>query len=186
MCDGVSEALAVAAIAGGALKAAGSISQGRQQQAIDNANANILDTTAGDARLRGATAAGQVRMRTSSQIGQEEAQVGASGVTSAGSPLDVISDKRWLSELDASTIDANAQREADASETKAANLRIAGAQAKSAGELGAVGDIIGGTSQALQFGSKAGWLTPTPTPASNSGTVITSDWADGLDATGGR
>lgn len=178
MCDGVSEGIMVALAVGGAIaKGVSSANQGAQQKAINDSNANVLDQNAGDARLRGATAAGQVRMRTSAQIGQEQAQVGASGVAAAGSPLDVISDKRWLSELDAQTVDANGGREADTGEGKADYLRTAGGNAQSAGDIGAAGDVIGGVSQGLQFGSKAGWFKTGVPPPSTSGTVITDNWA---------
>jgi hypothetical protein len=175
MCEPVSAALAVAAVAGGVAKSVGDYQQGQAVKRQDYANAGIEESAAADSRLRGQTAAGQVRMHANSSINQEKAQVGASGIALAGSPMDVLSDKRWLSELDAQTVTASAGREAAGHSAQAGNMRTAGNNAEAAGEIGAVTDLIGAAGQALQFGSKGGWFTGAPPPV-GGGVTLTEDY----------
>jgi hypothetical protein len=74
--------------------------------------AQILDQQANDALQRGDVAADRQRTVTAQRLGTQTAALAAQGTDLSGSPSDILSDTSKAGELDASTIRANAAREA--------------------------------------------------------------------------
>ena len=75
---------------GGLMGAMGAQAQGQSQAMAQQFNADIAGRNAGLAREAAATDAALLERQTRMQLGSIRAAYGASGVTAAGSPLDVL------------------------------------------------------------------------------------------------
>ena len=150
----------VVSLLGAASSAAGQIQQGQQaksaaefQAGIARNNAIIAQQKADDARARGEIAAATQARKTKQLIGQQEVALAASGVlTKRDSPLDLIVDTAGLGELDALTIQSNAEREALGFEAQgrdftgqAGGLEVAGANAVTGSFVKAGSTLLTGT-----------------------------------------
>ena len=130
-----------------AISAVGAIKQGQDAQNAANYNASVAEQTSQEQARRDAIQARMV-------IGQDRANYGASGVTTEGSPLDVLQQSAKMAELDKlTTIYAGA--------TQAASYRAQGKAARTASYFQAAGALAGGASK---FSS----LSPSSTTASTS------------------
>lgn len=153
-----SPSLALMAV-GTLVSAYGQIQQGKSakaaadyQAAVANNNAIIAGRQADDARKRGEIAADQQRLRTRLLIGQQRATLASSGVlVDTGSALDLTAGTAGVGELDALTIQSNAEREALGFETQGMNFtasatlsRFEGQQAVTAATTGAFGTLVTG------------------------------------------
>lgn len=128
---------------------------GRYNSGVAEQNADIADAAAKDAMQRGTIKAAQAQQRGTQVEGKQAAAYGASGVTSAGSPMDVMRDTSYFTDIDATTAMNNAAREAWGLRTKAAQFRqqasndVEGAGISIAGDaissgLGGGGGLLGG------------------------------------------
>jgi len=167
------EQLVIASIASSAVgtvtTAAGAMQQGKAQAAaaeyqagIARNNQIIAQRAAEDARKRGELNADLQRQRGRLLRGQQRAALAGAGVlVDTGSAGRLIEDTAALSELDALTIQSNAEREALGFETQAMNFqgeadiaRALGKQAKTQSLFKAGGTLLTG------FGSVAEkWAT---------------------------
>ena len=155
MCD--PGTAAVAMIAATAVSAYGAYQQGQTAKKIANYNATMAEYSADDAIKRGSIAADQQRARARQIAAQQRAVMGASGVESdTGTFGKVLEQTATLGELDARTIEANAQREAWGIRAHAAGSRYEGESAAQAGTLSAMGTLIGGAAQAYGLYSRYG------------------------------
>ena len=75
---------------GGLMGAMGAQAQGQSQAMAQQFNADIAGRNAGLAREAAATDAAMLELQTRMHLGSIRAAYGASGVTAAGSPLDVL------------------------------------------------------------------------------------------------
>lgn len=147
-----------ASLAGGLLSAFGAQKEGTATQQMYNykaqvakINADIDRQNAAWARTKGEKEAMQYGMKAGQQQGQIRASQGASGLdVNSGSNKDVQDSQRKITEMDLGSIRENAAKVAYDYEIKAvmdenqASLDImAGSNAKSAGDLKALGSIIG-------------------------------------------
>lgn len=153
MCDPMTALLAGSSI----LSAAGSIQSGDAQQTAANAQAAQDDQSATSVQQQGYQTAKRIRTQGASTVSAATAALSASGVdVSQGSANDVRQ-----------KIDQNAQQDALntilSSDSKATNLRSqadlerqGGANAATAGKLGAVSSLLKG---GAAFSNKSGWKT---------------------------
>lgn len=150
--------LAITAIGTG-VSMYGQIQQGKNQQAQANyqaaimeRNAKIAEMNANDAERRGAVEEQQLRLRTSSMIGEARSDLSASGVVvDSGSPLEAQQEIAAMGAYDVNTQRYNAAKEAWSIRNQAADYTaqsrlysMAGANAASEGRMGAFGTALTG------------------------------------------
>lgn len=156
---------------GGIIAGRGAKNTGKLEHERLNFNAAIADLQAADAEQRGVDAAGKQRATTRQVIGTQRAGYAAQNVDiHVGSAVDVAADAALLGELDAQTIQRNAEREAWGYRAQAENLRMAGEVARQSGNsqgnaayVGAAGTLMtNATLLADKYGFKK---PPTPSPS---------------------
>jgi hypothetical protein len=126
--------MAVAAVASAAMSAAGAIQAGQAQKKMANYNARIAEDTA---RYQ----AERQQDRVSRLMASARVAINKSGITTSGSPLDVLADSAMQSELDHQAI----LRQGAA---QAAMDRFQGSQAARAGYFGAATALLQGVGKA--------------------------------------
>lgn len=147
-----------ASLAGGLLSAFGAEKSGQASQASYNYQAQVARINADIDRqnsewtlTKGETEATQYGMKAAQQAGQIRASQGASGLdVNSGSNVNVQQSQKKITDIDLAQIRSNAGKTAYDFRTKAtmdenqATLDVmAGENAKSAGDLNALGSIIG-------------------------------------------
>lgn len=136
-----------------------SIQQASAASKADKYNANVAR---GNAQIATDQAQQQLRQQQIDayrKFGTIKAGYGASGVTSDGSPMDVLADSYTQSELDANTIIYNGKVRA-AGYTNSANLGDANAtNARKAGYATAASDVLLGTTKTYQAYDSVGTKT---------------------------
>lgn len=152
MCDVTLVALSVTVI-GSLIQANSQYEAGQQDRQLGQANARFAELAAGDARQRGESEAGRIRMATSRMAGQQRVGAAVSGVDGK-STEDLMADTRMMGELDAQTTRNNAAREAWGYTVQASQQRRYGAQAASRGANQAAGTILGTFAQSLSMSSR--------------------------------
>jgi hypothetical protein len=145
-------------IAGGGISAFGAAQGGKAQAAaytyqskVAQLNKQIADNNAAYAVAAGETRAQISGMQARAQIGATRAIQGASGIdVNSGSPVDVRASEADIGGFNALMIRSNAAREAYGYKVKGmeataqSQLDVAAAsQSEKAGELGAIGSILG-------------------------------------------
>lgn len=96
----------------------------RWQASVERNNAALAEWEAQDALMRGEEAWQQHRLKTASLKGAQRARMASNGVLlSEGSPLRILTDTDYLSDVDAQTIRRNASREAYLARSKAVQSR---------------------------------------------------------------
>lgn len=115
------------------VSAAGAIQQGNAASKADKYNAAIARQNAQAARDQSQLQLNQQQRDAQKKFGAAKAGYGASGVTSDGSPMDVLADSYTQSELDANTIIYNGKlrsagyvNQANLDDARAVNDRRAG------------------------------------------------------------
>lgn len=173
MCDGFSEAMAVAAVVSAVAGTAVSVmgqeqaadaarAQGNYQNAVARNNAILAGRAAADATARGEELARQQGIKGAQIIGAQRATLAGNGVVvDQGSALDLTTDQAGQNKLDALTIKDNAAREALGFKTQGMNFQAGGDLAllrgTSLGDAGDMGAIGAGLSGAGSVASK--WYT---------------------------
>jgi hypothetical protein len=148
MCEPVSASTAImlaVTAATTAMSAIGSIQAGQAQKKMANYNARIAEDTA---RYQ----AERQQDRVSRLMASARVAINKSGITTSGSPLDVLADSAMQSELDHQAI----LRQGAA---QAAMDRYQGSQAAHAGYFGAATALLSGASKAA-----GGFGSPSPSP----------------------
>lgn len=149
----------VGGIAGGAIGAVSNYTQGKQQQAYYNyqaqvaqENAKIAEQNAAQERQSGIEEARMQRIKTLQAIGSQQTAMAANGMdVTSGTSLDIIEDTSAMGELDALSIQYNAEKKALAYEQQANNFQnqsnldvISGKNAYSAGVMNAASSGLNG------------------------------------------
>lgn len=139
--DPITTLTAVSAVVG----VAGAIGQGQAASKADKFNQQVAQQNAQAASDQAAMQLKQQQISAQRQIGAAKAGYGASGVTTSGSPMDVLADSYTQSEMDANTIIYNGKLKA-AGYTNQANLdKAAASDATSAGYVNAASSaLLGG------------------------------------------
>lgn len=135
-------------LAGTAVSAGSALAQGSAQASAANEAAAVADQNAASERARSAEEATRQRRAGQLQLARGRAGLGASGVTSEGSPADVLAQNAAEIELDAQTILYGGATRANALETEASRYRRQARTASTASIAQA------GTSLLLGFGSE--------------------------------
>ncbi len=140
---------------GGLLKGMAQIQAGGYNADLARQNAHLAELAAGDAVARGQFAASQALIRGSQLEGQQKAAyVGAGVSTSSGSAVDVMSDTKTASALDALMLTNNAAREAWGYKTQATQFREKATIDESTASNEAGADILGSAVGAAGYASK--------------------------------
>jgi hypothetical protein len=161
--------LAIASVAssviGTGVAAMGAMQQGKAAQAQANYQAAvarnnkiIADRQAEDAIKRGSREEASYRRQVSQLAGRQRATLAANGVVvDQGSAGDILADTAEYGELDALTIRSNAEREAYGYRVQGQNFEsdarlytATGANARSAGNFGALSNLISGAGSVAQ------------------------------------
>lgn len=152
----------VGGVAGSAIEAVSSYSQGKQQQAmynyqaqINQENARIAQKNAATERQTGIEEARLQRMKTLQVIGSQKTAMAANGMDiTQGTSLDIIQDTAAMGELDALQIETNYEKKALAYEQQANNFSnqanldvISGRNAYKSGQINAVTEGLNGVSK---------------------------------------
>lgn len=140
-------------IGGTLVSAMGAIQQGNAAAAAADYNARLAEQNATIATQQAAEKERQQRILARKQIGSARAAYGASGVTMEGSPLDVLEESAYNSELDALTLRYGGQIESMGLRNQAALERMQGKSAKTAGYMNAGSSLLLGGAKA--YGSYA-------------------------------
>lgn len=135
---------------GGIIAGKGAKEAGRLEQQRQYFNADIADLQADDALQRGVDAVSRQRAAARQIIGTQRAGYSGQNVdVHVGSAVDVAADAALLGELDAQTIQHNAEREAWGYRVQAVDRRMAGDVARQSGNsqgnaayFGAAGTLI--------------------------------------------
>jgi len=167
-------ASAVVGAAGAARAGDASQKQGEFQAQVSRNNAIIAEQNADYAVRAGQAKAAQESMQGAAKIGRIRAAIGASGVdVNTGSAADVQESQAVQSSLDVETIMHNAQLEAYGYRTQGKSFeaqaildKAAGDEAKSAGNIAALGTLIGGAGSAAATWTKGQAPAPAPAPPS--------------------
>lgn len=99
-------------LAGAGMQAAGTIQQGKMDDATAETNRRLGEAQASDALLRGTIEESRYRRQIAQVVGAQKAAFGQRNVAVSGTPLDILSDTAQVGEEDALTIRNNAAREA--------------------------------------------------------------------------
>lgn len=138
--------------------AIGSIQQGNAQAKSDAYNASVARQNAKIAEDQGKADLARQQTDAYRKLGAIKAGYGASGITQAGSPMDVLADSFTESQLDANTIIYNSKIKA-AGYTNTANLDDASAKnARAAGRTNAASSLLLGGTKAYGAADKAGYF----------------------------
>lgn len=119
-------------------------------------NAQLADLAAKDALNRGTVTAGKAQLQGAELQGKQEAAYGASGVTVAGSPSDVMRDTSYFTNLNVQTAMNNAAREAWGYKVRANQFRDEATATQEEAELKLGGEAITGELGAGLLGGGGG------------------------------
>lgn len=154
-------ASAASAVAGAGMAAMSAVSQGHAQAAnaryqaeVAANNVTIAKQNASMATQQGEAAATQRELKTRANVGAIKAAQAANGIdVNTGSAVDVRSGAEENGQLSALVIKSDAARQAFGYQTQGSNFEAQsgidtamGKQAETAGDLGAVGSVVGGAS----------------------------------------
>lgn len=143
-------------MAGAALSAAGALQRANAEKAAANYNATLKERDAAIATQQATQQAWQVRLAGRQAQGSILANVGASGITAEGSPLDVLAMSASQSKLDEETVLYQGKLKSTGYMSDAALSRNQGIVAGQQGQLSAASYLIGGAGQASYAGARAG------------------------------
>jgi hypothetical protein len=135
-------------IAGAAIQAYGAIQQGKQAKAAANYNAQLRTRDSQVALDQANQEAQQVRWAGQRAQGSLLADYGASGVTSEGSPMDVLAASASQAKLDEETVLYKGRMKSTGFLSDAALNRVQGKNAVQQSQLNAASYLIGGAGQA--------------------------------------
>jgi hypothetical protein len=143
-------------ILGGLLRGMAALQAGGANAETDRSNASLADRMAGDATLRGQTAAEYALLRGSQLASRQRAAYAGAGVAAGvGTAGDVEGDTHLNARIDADTLASNAALEAWGFETQATNLRRRADLEEAAGRRQLGESILGGIQGAAGYAAKA-------------------------------
>lgn len=129
---------------------------GQQRAQLFDANKQIAERQAQSEAEAGAFNEETVRMKGAALTGQQEAQIGASGLQSKGTPAAVVAGTRMITELNALQTRNNALRRAWGFRVQGASDVVQAEMAQRAGIQGGLGSILSGSSEAARAYQQTG------------------------------
>jgi hypothetical protein len=152
---GIETALLVAAVAGAGASAYGQIQQGKERDRAAVAQGQELSMQAGQEEDAADATAERYRRAAKAQVGEAQAALSASGVSSdEGSALRIQEQIIKDSESDALNTILSGERRGGTLSRQAEEVRRQGRSAKTAGYIGAAGTLL---STASSYGKASGW-----------------------------
>ena len=121
-----------------------SLSQAQQQKSAAKYNEKLAENQAVGARQEAAAAADRQQRQSAKTIGTMQASYAASGVSTEGSPLEVLEESARNAELDRLTILWNGESRAQGYQNTAELERSRGKNAMASGYLSAAGSAMKG------------------------------------------
>jgi len=167
----MADPISILGIVGSVVSVVGSIQQGQAAAASARANARIADRNAQIARSSAAQDAEAKDRENRLRLGAIAAGFGASGVSAAGTPIDVLEDSARQAEFDRQTIIHRGELRALGFEDSAALDRSRAKQAKKAGFFKAGSALLSGAST-LAGGVGGGGATGTPIRTDAAGRIL--------------
>lgn len=138
-----------------------SLSQAQQQKSAAKYNEKLAENQAVGARQEAAAAADRQQRQSAKTIGTMQASYAASGVSTEGSPLEVLEESARNAELDRLTILWNGEGRAQGYQNTAELERSRGKNAMASGYLSAAGSAMKGF--AMSGGGNSGASTASTT-----------------------
>ena len=138
-----------------------SLSQAQQQKSAAKYNEKLAENQAIGARQEAAAAADRQQRQSAKTIGTMQASYAASGVSTEGSPLEVLEESARNAELDRLTILWNGEGRAQGYQNTAELERSRGKNAMASGYLSAAGSVVKGF--AMSGGGNSGASTASTT-----------------------
>lgn len=138
-----------------------SLSQAQQQKSAAKYNEKLAENQAVGARQEAAAAADRQQRQSAKTIGTMQASYAASGVSTEGSPLEVLEESARNAELDRLTILWNGEGRAQGYQNTAELERSRGKNAMASGYLSAAGSVMKGF--AMSGGGNSGASTASTT-----------------------
>ena len=163
MADPINIGVALAAI-GGLASAVGAIQQGQAASAAASANAQIAQRNATLARATAAQDAAAQDRQNRQRLGAIAANIGASGVAAAGTPIDILAESARQGELDKQTILFRGELRALGFQDNAALERNRGANARRTGFFRAGSALLSAGSSVAGIVGGGGGGTPLGQP----------------------
>jgi len=140
-------ALSIISAVGGAI---GQIQQANAKASADEFNAKVEDRKAEIAKANAVANEQTQRRKTAKLLGTSRANIGASGITVAGTPLRVLAETAALGELDALNIRFGGDVEAQGFQSNAALDRASATNTRNQGLGLAAGTLFGGIGTAIR------------------------------------
>lgn len=159
-----------------AIGAIGAIQEGKAAKKAANYNAAIAQQNAVIATQSAAADEAALRRDNARYMATVRANIGASGTTDEGSPIDIIDNSAGLAELDALNIRYQGTLKARGYNIEADQQRALGANQYQSGLFKATGMILGGAAKASPYvsGLSLGTSSTYGSPGRNGGRAITS------------
>lgn len=155
-------------LVGSAISAVGTLSAASSQANAQRYNAQVADRNATVATQQGEAAAEQQRRVNMMRLGTIQAGYSASGITSEGSPIDVLAASAAQAELEAQNLKYNASLKALGYGDQAALDRTSAENTETAGMYSAAGSLLTGYGRSKAMGAGTG----TPIPVARNGGYI--------------
>lgn len=153
----MSEVGSIAGVAGTAFKVIGDIRSGIEQEMAAQYNADKLNKYASLVEAQGDENARRQMIQARLSMGAAQAGFAHAGVTSEGSPIDVLARSAENAELDNQTIKSQAKMKADSMREDANMERMRGSNALEASGYQMAADALMGGAQAVSnYGGKIG------------------------------
>jgi hypothetical protein len=133
-----------------ATSAAGAIYKGQAEGKAADYNSQIANQQAVLARQQGAEQSRRFDIQSRRDMGSIRSGFGGSGVSMAGSVLDVLGESAANAELDSLTIQHGAELKARGYESDARMSRFRGKTARTSGFLSASGELLKGASSMVK------------------------------------
>lgn len=138
--------LAILGGASGGLQAFGAVSEGNAAKAAADYNARQAEEAAMLTRAQGAENERRVRAIARKQIGETQANIGASGLSFDGSALDILGESAANAELDALNTRYDAESKAAAYRNSASLQRMQGKMAQTSGYIRGASAVLSSAS----------------------------------------
>jgi hypothetical protein len=156
MCEPVTIGMAVSggiALAGGIYGAYTAKKEADYKSAVERMNARNAGYSAAFSEQKGEVNAGIANMQGSKMIGSQKARLAAAGVDPT-SALDILTDTRLMSTVDAGQIRSNAAKEAYMHRISRSGFEARSKLYEDAGTDAAIGSLLGGVGRAAAYGFK--------------------------------
>lgn len=132
------------------VQSVGALTQGNANAKAASYDAKIASYNSNVTTQEGQVAEQQVRLQTAGVIGQQRANVGASGFAGDGSAMDVLSESSYNAEMDALNTRFNYKTKAQGYQMQSGLDEQRAASSRTGGRLSAASILLAGSGKAYQ------------------------------------